>query len=185
MLKFSPGTPKKREVRFALRIALAISAVLAVGAPVAFADSVQSSNWAGAHAVHRSGVRFKKVVATWKQPRVDCSQASGYSAARVGLGGSSASSQALEQIGTESDCTSLGRAVSSAWYELVPAPSRGIRMWGQPPGTRCSPASPFPVSGPRSCSRIRPAARPSVKRCACLRSTCPRPSGSLRLRRSV
>src|SRR5664279_2400737 len=146
MLKFSPGTPKKREVRFALRIALVISAVLAVGAPAAFADSVQSSNWAG-YAVHRSGVRFKKVVATWKQPRVDCSQFSpGYSAAWVGLGGFSASSQALEQIGTESDCTSSGRAVSSAWYELVPAPSRGIRMRVSPGDTMSASVT---VSGQR------------------------------------
>jgi hypothetical protein len=115
-------------VRLALRIALAVSAVLAVSAPAALADTVQSSNWAG-YAVHRSGVRFKKVVATWKQPRVDCSKYTpGYSAAWVGLGGFSASSEALEQIGTESDCTSSGRAVSSAWYELVPAPSQGIRM---------------------------------------------------------
>jgi hypothetical protein len=128
MLKFSDGKPKKREVRLALRIALAVSAVLAVGAPSAFADTVQSSNWAG-YAVHRAGVRFKKVVAAWKQPRVDCSRYSpGYSAVWVGLGGFSASSEALEQIGTESDCTSAGRVVSSAWYELVPAPSRGVNM---------------------------------------------------------
>ena len=135
MLKFSPGTPKRREVRLVLRVALAVSAVLAVGAPSAFADTVQSSNWAG-YAVHRAGVRFKKVVAAWKQPRVDCSQYSpGYSAVWVGLGGFSASSQALEQIGTESDCTSAGRAVSSAWYELVPAPSRGVRMRVSPGDT--------------------------------------------------
>jgi hypothetical protein len=128
MLKFSRGTPKRSEMRLALRIALAVSAVLAVSAPAALADTVQSSNWAG-YAVHRAGVRFKKVVAAWKQPRVNCAQYSpGYSAVWVGLGGFSADSQALEQVGTESDCTSAGRAVSSAWYELVPAPSRGVRM---------------------------------------------------------
>lgn len=132
MLKFSAGLPKKREVRFALRTALAISAVFAVAAPAALADTVQSSNWAG-YAVHRPGVRFKKVVAAWRQPAVDCSQYSpGYSAFWVGLGGYGANSQALEQIGTESDCTSSGRAVSSAWYELVPAPSRGMGMRVRP-----------------------------------------------------
>ena len=135
MLKFSSETPKGREVRLVLRVALAVSAVLAVGAPSAFADTVQSSNWAG-YAAHRAGVRFKKVVAAWKQPRVDCSRYSpGYSAVWVGLGGFSASSQALEQIGTESDCTSAGRAVSSAWYELVPAPSRGVRIRVNPGDT--------------------------------------------------
>ncbi len=128
MLKFSNGIPKKREVRVALRIALAVSAVLAAGAPSALADTVQSSNWAG-YATHRAGVRFKKVVGAWKQPGVDCSRYSpGYSAVWVGLGGYSGSSNALEQIGTEIDCTPSGRAVSSAWYELVPAPSRGISM---------------------------------------------------------
>jgi hypothetical protein len=127
VLKFSAGIPKEREVRFALRIALAVSAVLAA-APAALADTVQSSNWAG-YAAHRAGVRFKKVVGAWKQPRVDCSKYSpGYSAVWVGLGGYSSSSDALEQIGTEIDCTPSGRASSSAWYELVPAPSRAIGM---------------------------------------------------------
>lgn len=135
MFTFRSGTPKKTTVRRALRIALAVSAVSAVGAPAALADTVQSSNWAG-YAVHRAGVRFKKVVAAWKQPHVDCSQTSpGYSAAWVGLGGYSASSDALEQIGTEIDCTSAGRAVSSAWYELVPAASQTVRMRVSPGDT--------------------------------------------------
>jgi Peptidase A4 family len=46
----------------------------------------------------------------------------------VGLGGFSLNSKALEQVGTEVDCNALGRVVSSAWDELVPAPSRNIRM---------------------------------------------------------
>lgn len=132
MLKFQRGIPKRRGVRLALRIGLTVSALMSVGATPALADSVQSSNWAG-YAVHRAGVRFKKVVANWKQPTVDCSQFSpGYSAMWVGLGGYSASSDALEQIGTEIDCTSSGRPVSSAWYELVPAPSQSIRMTVNP-----------------------------------------------------
>jgi hypothetical protein len=50
----------------------------------------------------------------------------------VGLGGYNASSDALEQIGTEVDCTASGRVSSSAWYELVPAPSRPISMKVRP-----------------------------------------------------
>ena len=46
----------------------------------------------------------------------------------VGLGGFSVNSKALEQIGTEVDCSASGQVVSSAWNELVPAPSRNIRM---------------------------------------------------------
>jgi hypothetical protein len=128
VFKFSAGFPEKKKVRLALRITLAVSAVLAASAPSALADTVQSSNWAG-YAAHRAGIRFKKVVAAWKQPNVNCSRYSpAYSAVWVGLGGYSASSDALEQIGTEVDCSPSGRSVSSAWYELVPAPSRSIGM---------------------------------------------------------
>jgi hypothetical protein len=110
-------------------IPLALTALAAlVGAPAAAADSAQSSNWAG-YAVHRSGVHFITVSGTWTQPRATCTRGQArYSAAWVGLGGYSPSSPALEQIGTESDCTASGRAASSAWYELVPAVSRAIKM---------------------------------------------------------
>jgi hypothetical protein len=50
----------------------------------------------------------------------------------VGLGGFAASSDALEQAGTELDCTASGHVVSSAWYEIVPNPSRSIRMAVRP-----------------------------------------------------
>jgi Peptidase A4 family len=96
--------------------------------PLAHADSGASSNWAG-YAVHRPGVKFNHVIGEWTQPRVQCRRNHPtYSAVWVGLGGFSQSSQALEQIGTEVDCTGSGRVVSSAWYELVPAASRSIQM---------------------------------------------------------
>lgn len=44
-----------------------------------------------------------------------------YSAAWVGLGGFHENASALEQIGTNADCSRAGTAVYSAWYELVPA----------------------------------------------------------------
>jgi hypothetical protein len=50
----------------------------------------------------------------------------------VGIGGFSQTSNALEQIGTEVDCTHAGSPVVSAWYELVPAPSNPIRMTVRP-----------------------------------------------------
>lgn len=110
-------------------IPLVLTALAAlVGAPAAAADSTESSNWAG-YAVHGSGVHFTGVSGTWTQPRAICTPGQAtYSAAWVGLGGYSLTSPALEQIGTESDCTASGRAVSSAWYELVPAASRAIKM---------------------------------------------------------
>ena len=45
---------------------------------------------------------------------------------------SATTSNALEQIGSEVDCSARGTVVSSAWYELVPAPSRTIRMTVRP-----------------------------------------------------
>ncbi len=50
----------------------------------------------------------------------------------VGLGGFDPGSNALEQIGTEVDCTPAGRVSSSAWYELVPAASQSITLRVRP-----------------------------------------------------
>lgn len=95
-------------------------------APAAMGDTASSSNWAG-YAVHRSGLSFQKVSASWRQPTVSCTDGeSTYSAFWVGIGGFSADSPALEQIGTEADCNRYGRPVLSTWYELVPAPSTAV-----------------------------------------------------------
>jgi hypothetical protein len=95
------------------------------GAVVATAQaatvSTTSSNWAG-YAVRRTGTAFKSVSGTWTVPAVDCtSNAETYSANWVGLGGYSTTSKALEQLGTESDCSRSGQATYSAWFEVVPA----------------------------------------------------------------
>jgi hypothetical protein len=110
-------------------IAMSVIALAALSsAPAASAETAQSSNWAG-YAVHRNGVHFASVTGTWTQPRATCTSGQAtYSSVWVGLGGYALSSQALEQIGTESDCTASGRAVSSAWFELVPSASRAIKM---------------------------------------------------------
>jgi hypothetical protein len=109
----------------ALVVALALSLA---GAATATADSSDSSNWAG-YAVHRSGVHFTKVLGAWTQPHASCTSGSAsYSSVWVGIGGFSASSSALEQIGTELDCGSNGRAASSVWYELVPSPSHTTKL---------------------------------------------------------
>jgi hypothetical protein len=78
-------------------------------------------------------VHFTSVSGTWTQPRATCTRGQAtYSAEWVGLGGYDLRSKALEQIGTESDCTASGRAVSSAWYELVPSPSHAIKLTVRP-----------------------------------------------------
>jgi hypothetical protein len=117
----------KRGVRISLIGALSVAAALA-GAPVALANTTKSTNWAG-YAVHRAGVSFRQVSGTWTQPSAACVKGQpSYSAAWVGLGGYDPTSDALEQIGTEVDCTAGGTVASSAWYELVPAPSRTISL---------------------------------------------------------
>ena len=112
-------------------LSLVAGAVLALAsAPAALADSSQSTNWSG-YAVHHSGVNFAKVVATWTQPTGACTpSASGttYSSIWVGIGGYSPTSAALEQVGTDLDCSAAGQAVSDAWYELVPAASQMTKL---------------------------------------------------------
>src|SRR5947209_845392 len=110
-----------------------ISAVLVfllalLGAHSALADSIGSSNWAG-YAIHRPGTSFSAVQATWRQPNASCTPGiRTFSSYWVGLGGYGVASQALEQIGTEVDCTRSGGVSSTAWYELVPAPSVPISL---------------------------------------------------------
>jgi hypothetical protein len=110
-------------------IAMAVTAFAALaGAPAASANSAESTNWAG-YAVHHTGVHFTRVAGTWTQPRATCTPGQAtYSSVWVGIGGYDLNSPALEQIGTESDCTASGRAVSSAWYELVPSASHAVKV---------------------------------------------------------
>jgi Peptidase A4 family len=120
-------------VRITLTTGLIAAALFALGAaPPAFADSATSSNWAG-YAVHRAGVKFTKVIGAWRQPAASCTVGhQSYSAMWVGLGGFSLNSGALEQIGTEVDCTAAGKVSSTAWYELVPAGSQPISLRVRP-----------------------------------------------------
>jgi hypothetical protein len=107
---------------------LAVLIVLAglATAPAALADVSNSTNWAG-YAIQRPGVAFHTANASWTQPAPTCRPgSSSYSSFWVGLGGFSSGSNALEQIGTEADCTRSGRVSSSAWYETVPAPSYDV-----------------------------------------------------------
>jgi hypothetical protein len=104
-----------------------LTAFAALPAATASAGTTTSANWAG-YAAHRTGVRFRGVSAEWTVPAVTCDSGSAYSAAWVGLGGYHTNAAALEQAGTESDCSASGRARYSAWYELVPQSSRTIRM---------------------------------------------------------
>jgi hypothetical protein len=110
--------------------AAAAVVICVFGAPAARAatGTATSTNWAG-YAATRSGVTFRHVSATWVQPAVTCTPgAATYSSTWVGLGGNSAASPALEQIGTEGDCSPSGTPSFSMWYELVPDVSHRVKL---------------------------------------------------------
>jgi hypothetical protein len=100
------------------------AAVLAATPALADAPTAISSNWAGYEAmpVSYSSNGFSDVSGSWIQPTANCTApGQTYSAFWVGLGGSMQQSGALEQVGTQADCTSSGQANYFAWYELVPS----------------------------------------------------------------
>lgn len=119
------------------RAAAVLSALFALAvAPAAQAGTTASENWAG-YAAH--GTTFDQVSAHWRQPHAACTPGERtFSAMWVGLGGYSLSSTRLEQVGTELDCTYQGQSRSSAWYELVPGPSRTIAGLHVRPGDALS-----------------------------------------------
>ncbi len=120
--------------------ALAAAALLtggaaAEGADAAAAQSVTvSSNWSGYAVTGPSkGYRFHRVAGSWVQPRGTCVPGrETFSVAWVGLGGFNRGSTALEQAGTAVDCSRSGRALYSAWYELVPASPVKLRLRVRP-----------------------------------------------------
>ncbi len=124
---------------------MATAAVAAVAAfpqlAAAAGTPEQSSNWAGwaisdsdtiagqPTAGSTTTLSFTSTTATWVQPKVTCTEGRpSFSAFWVGLGGLAADSKALEQVGTQANCTAAGKAVYSAWYELVPTPSITVKL---------------------------------------------------------
>jgi Peptidase A4 family len=133
--------PGKRFV--SVLVGLVAAAALAGVAGAAAVQSDVSSNWGGYVASSpidtATGLpsTFSAASGTWVEPTATCGTGvatSGptSSAFWVGLGGNSGSSQALEQLGTEADCTAAGKATYFAWYELVPGPSHRIKMTVDP-----------------------------------------------------
>jgi hypothetical protein len=115
-------------------LAVLAAATLAMPAPASAVTGAQASvsaNWAGyvASPLPRAGSRFKDVSGTWRVPDVTCTPGhETASAVWVGLGGYSERSRALEQIGSDADCTRSGQAVYSSWYELLPAGPVNLRL---------------------------------------------------------
>jgi hypothetical protein len=124
---------------------LATAALVAVAAlpqiAAAAGNDEQSSNWAGWAISDPSTIAgqpvtgstttlsFTSTTATWVQPKVSCAAGEPtFSAFWVGLGGLAVDASALEQVGTQANCTAGGKAVYSAWYELVPSPSVTVKL---------------------------------------------------------
>lgn len=112
-------------------LALALSTLVVAGAGVAVANTIPSqpsSNWAGwvATAVSRStrvARHFTTVTGSWVQPSATCTpKRTTFAAFWVGLGGYAMRSKALEQVGSEADCSAHGQLYYYAWYEFVPHP---------------------------------------------------------------
>lgn len=105
---------------------LTLSAALAGGAavPASAGAANVSANWAGyvASPAATAGSRFSSVSGSWTVPAVTCAAArETHSAVWVGLGGDSESATALEQVGTDADCSRAGASAYAAWYELIAA----------------------------------------------------------------
>ena len=111
---------------------ITMACVLGAGPAAATASDVaqpSSGNWSGdVIGASATPQRFASVSGSWTQPTANCSSgASRYAAFWIGLGGSgqaqvggSGQAQALEQAGTEADCSAARQPSYFAWYELVP-----------------------------------------------------------------
>jgi hypothetical protein len=99
-----------------------------------------STNWAGYAAVTGASTdayakRFTSVSGTWVQPTATCVAGTPtFSAFWVGLGGYKERSQALEQVGSEADCSATGVVSYYVWYEYVPSGPSTIHRIAVSPG---------------------------------------------------
>jgi hypothetical protein len=134
-------------LRRLLALAVCISAIAVAGGGAAHAGTIDrqsSPNWAGWVALPSARSRqiarhFITIKGSWTQPSATCTPGhTTFAAFWVGLGGYSESSQALEQIGTEADCSKLGQLFYYAWYELLPGPPVTIRAIKVIPGDAIS-----------------------------------------------
>jgi Peptidase A4 family len=99
----------------------------------------QSNNWFGYNqgTLEQGGAKqFHSITGDWKVPTVSSHTAGQDEASSdwIGIGGGcidancTVTDNTLIQTGTEQDVSATGAKSYSAWYELIPAPSIGIRM---------------------------------------------------------
>ena len=119
-------------LKASIAVATALAASLVVAGGAFAATPEVSSNWSGYIAAAPAGgvATFSDVTGTWIQPKAKCGSGRTDAAAFwVGLGGTDASSPALEQLGTSVSCDgSSSTATYEAWWEIVPAASVPIPL---------------------------------------------------------
>jgi len=126
------GTMKK--LTLLLVLVLVSSAYAApMSAPRIHLKDGTSTNWAG-YAVETSLAKPQSAVTdvkgSWTVPAADCSVTpTAYSSFWIGIDGYS--SNTVEQIGTDSDCSS-GKPQYYAWYEMYPKFPSNLRMTVKP-----------------------------------------------------
>src|SRR5881394_2420307 len=91
-------------------------------------DAEISTNWAGYASAASASRPFATVTGRWIQPAATCDGTPTYSAFWIGLGGFSRRSFAVEQTGTQANCTFGGVSSYTAWYELFPAPPVNLKL---------------------------------------------------------
>jgi Peptidase A4 family len=84
-----------------------------------FDGSYESTNWSG-YAV--TGSNFTQVTGSWIVPASTCAKGSSAEYAAFWIGIDGWTSNSVEQIGTDSDCSN-GTPSYYAWYEFYPEPS--------------------------------------------------------------
>jgi Peptidase A4 family len=97
-----------------------VSPVVARGYRVTAGGQVRkvSTQWAGY--ARRSGAPHTQASATWRLPRITCTQANANASFWVGLGGIRSSN--VEQAGVQALCRS-GQPVYASWWQLYPRPA--------------------------------------------------------------
>ena len=130
---------RRRRVVLAWGCAIAAGLLLPAAAAAAAAGTV-SSNWAGYAALASTGAPAPRSVSgSWRQPAATCTPGrETYSAVWVGLGGFNEGTGALEQIGSNADCTRWGGRCTPPGSSSYP-PQQLASSWPCIPAISCPP----------------------------------------------
>ena len=133
--KNADGLPRRAALACAASLVLALAGSSPRGRRRRTASAESAATGAAMCALGAGGAQqsFRSVSGSWRVPRVSCTTGQpGYSAVWVGLGGYRNSSNALEQVGTDADCSRSGHAHYDSWFELIPAAPVSVPLSTRP-----------------------------------------------------